>query len=66
MTDSDFAPPKSKRTKEGRTFTLRPATIALVEAAAERHNISASRVVDIALDKYLTRVMATPEKPTTK
>jgi len=57
MPSTDFTKIPKPNRKVTRTFTLKPSTIDLIAAVAERHSVSASRVVDIALTKYLTRVL---------
>lgn len=54
MASVDFTKPEPKKI---RTYSLSPETIALVDQAAESHGVSASRIVDIALDHYLTHVL---------
>lgn len=44
---------KTDPPKKVRGFSLSAATSALIDETAARHGVSASRVVDVALAKYL-------------
>lgn len=57
MSETEFTKARKPDRKVTRTFTLKPSTIALIVEVADKHSVSASRIVDIALTKYLTRVL---------
>jgi len=54
--------PQKPEHKVRSTFTLQPATFELIKEVAAKYGVSASRVVDQALEEYLTKAMqAKPE-----
>ena len=55
--EAEFTKIPKKNRKVTRAFTLSPKTIAMIEEVAKLHDVSASRVADIAMSKYLTRVL---------
>lgn len=55
--------PNPKPRKKVRGFSLSPDTSALIDQMADRHGVSASRVVDVALAQYLQHLETiTPEQ----
>jgi hypothetical protein len=58
-------PFKTNPRKKVRGFSLSAETSLLIDQVAERHGVSASHVVDVALGQYLTQLTTiTPEAQT--
>ena len=55
-------PIEEKQNRTVRSFSLKPENIQKVERYAELKQISASKVVDVLIDHFLTKVLAQEER----